>query len=86
MAQWIQTNEPYIKVHEIVKSAPLNPTVGEDLIIGVVLISDAGPSVPTLINGQKEFLATYASGDISPEYLKSLQKLYEKKLVTIPEI
>ena len=84
MAQWIQTNEPYIKVHEIVKSAPLNPTVGEDLIIGVVLISDAGPSVPTLINGQKEFLATYASGDITPEYLKSLQKLYEGADKEIP--
>lgn len=84
MAQWIQTNEPYIKVHEIVKSAPLNPTVGEDLIIGVVLISDAGPSVPTLINGQKEFLATYASKDITQEYIKSLQGLYEGADKEIP--
>lgn len=84
MAQWIQTNEPYIKVHEIVKSAPLTPTVGEDLIIGVVLISDAGPSVPTLINGQKEFLATYSSGDITQEYITSLQKLYEGADKEIP--
>jgi len=84
MAQWTQTNEPRILVHEIVKSAPLNPTVGEDLIIGVVLISDAGPSVPTLINGQSEFLATYASGDISPEYLNSLKKLYEGADKEIP--
>ena len=84
MAQWTQTNEPRILVHEIVKSAPQNPTVGEDLIIGVVLISDAGPSVPTLINGQKEFLATYASGDITQDYLKSLQKLYEGADKEIP--
>lgn len=76
MAQWVQKNEPYIKVHEIVKSSPLNPTVGEDLIIGVVLISDAGPSVPTLIQGQKEFMATYSSKDITQDYLKSLGKLY----------
>lgn len=82
--QWTQTSEPKITVHEIVKSASQNPTVGEDLIIGVVLISDAGPSVPTLINGQKEFLATYASGDISPEYLKSLQKLYDGADKEIP--
>lgn len=82
--QWTQTNEPKIMVHEIVKSAPLNPTVGEDLIIGVVLISDAGPSVPTLINGQKEYLATYASGDITPEYFKTLQKLYEGADKEIP--
>lgn len=76
MAQWVQTNEPYVKVHEIVKSNPLNPTVGEDLIIGVVVISDAGPSVPTLIRGQKEFLETYSSKDITQDYLESLKKLY----------
>ena len=77
MAQWTQTTEPYVKVHEIVKSAPLNPTVGEDLIIGVVLISDAGPSVPTLISGQKDFIKNFASKDISIDYLNSLKNLYE---------
>ena len=72
MAQWTQSLEPYIKVHEEVKSMALNPTPGEDLIIGVTFISDAGPSTPTLIRGQKEFLATYTSQDLSQEYLESL--------------
>ena len=52
MAQWIETLEPYIKVQEQVHTATLNPVAGEDLIIGCVLIADAGPSVPTLISGQ----------------------------------
>ena len=76
MAQWTQTLEPYIKVHEEVKSMALNPTAGEDLIIGVTFISDAGPSTPTLIRGQKEFLATYTSQDLSQEYIESLNQLY----------
>ena len=76
MAQWIQTLEPYVKVQETVKTAPLNPTAGEDLIIGVVLISDAGPSNPTLISSQSEFLSTYASSDITQDYLDSLKELY----------
>ena len=58
MAQWTETLEPYIKVQERVKSATLNPSAGEDLIIGVALISDAGPSTPTLITSQQEFLST----------------------------
>lgn len=76
MAQWTQTLEPYIKVHEEVKSMALNPTAGEDLIIGVTFISDAGPSTPTLIRGQKEFLATYTSQDLTQEYIESLNQLY----------
>lgn len=76
MAQWTQTLEPYIRVHEEVKSMGLNPTAGEDLIIGVTLISDAGPSTPTLIKGQKEFLATYTSQDLTQEYIESLNQLY----------
>ena len=77
MAEWKQTLEPYIKVQERVKTVALNPTAGEDLIIGVALISDAGPSTPTLISGQSEFLATYASQDMSQAYLESLNQLYK---------
>ena len=76
MAQWIQTLEPYVKVQETVKTAPLNPTAGEDLIIGVVLISDTGSSNPTLISGQSEFLSNYASSDLTQDYLNSLKDLY----------
>ena len=76
MAQWTQTLEPYIKVHEEVKSMAINPTAGEDLIIGVTFISDAGPSTPTLIRGQKEFLETYTSQDLTQEYIESLNQLY----------
>lgn len=76
MAQWTQTLEPYIKVQEEIKTTTLTPTAGEDLIIGVALISDAGPSTPTLIPGQKEFLKTYASQDLTQEYIDSLNNLY----------
>ena len=76
MAQWTQTLEPYIRVHEEVKTMALNPTAGEDLIIGVTFISDAGPSTPTLIRNQKEFLATYTSQDLTQEYIESLNQLY----------
>ena len=76
MAQWTQTLEPYIRVHEEVKSMALNPTAGEDLIIGVTFISDAGPSTPTLIRGQKEFLETYTSQDLTQDYIESLNQLY----------
>ena len=51
MAQWKQTLEPYVKVIESVKTMPINPTAGEDLIIGAVIISDAGPCTPQLITG-----------------------------------
>lgn len=76
MAQWTQTLEPYIRVHEQVMTMALNPTAGEDLIIGVTFISDAGPSTPTLIRGQKEFLETYTSQDLTQEYIESLNQLY----------
>jgi hypothetical protein len=76
MAQWTQTLEPYIKVQEEIKTTTLTPTAGESLIIGVALISDAGPSTPTLISSQKEFLSTYASQDLTQEYIESLNNLY----------
>ena len=76
MAQWKETLEPYVKVHEKVKTAPLNPRAGEDLIIGCVIISDAGPSLPTLITSQSEFISTYASRDLTKDYIKSLNELY----------
>lgn len=77
MAQpWKQTLEPYIKVSESVRKSTLSTTAGEDLIIGAVLISDSGPSTPTLVTSQQEFLAYYASTDLTEEYVKSLNKLY----------
>lgn len=76
MAQWKETLEPYIKVHEEIKTTTLNPTAGEDLIIGVTLISDAGPATPTLITNQSEFIKTYASQDITKDYIESLNELY----------
>ena len=80
MAEWKQTLEPYIKVQERVMTTALNPTVGEDLIVGVTFISDAGPSSPTLITGQKEFLKTYASGEVTKDYLASLDSLYSGEM------
>lgn len=77
MAQpWKQTLEPYIKVSESVRKSTLSTTAGEDLIIGAVLISDSGPGTPTLVTSQEEFLAYYASTDLTEEYVKSLNKLY----------
>lgn len=80
MAEWKQTLEPYIKVQERVMTTALNPTVGEDLIVGVVIISDAGSSDPTLISGQKEFLENYASKEVNANYLKELDNLYSGEL------
>ena len=77
MAQWNETLEPYIKVQEEVKTATLNPTTGEDLIVGCVIFADAGPSVPTLIRGQKEFKSVFASQEITEDYINSLNKLYD---------
>lgn len=76
MAQWKETLEPYVKVIESVKSTTINPTAGEDLIIGAVIISDAGPSQPTLITSQKEFVDTYAAEEISKDYTDFLDGLY----------
>lgn len=77
MAQWTETLEPYIKVQEEVKTVTTNPVTGEDLIIGCVIFADAGPSVPTLINGQKDFRSTFASQDITEDYINSLNGLYD---------
>lgn len=77
MAQWKETLEPYVKVIEQVKSTTINPTAGESLIIGAVIVSDAGPSTPTLIGSQKEFLSTFASGELTEDYTNSLDELYE---------
>jgi len=76
MAEWKRTLEPYVKVQERIRTAALNPTIGEDLIVGAVFISDAGPSTPTLITSQKEFLETYASGDVTKDYVLGLNKFY----------
>lgn len=77
MAQWKEKLEPYVRVQERVHTSALNPTAGADLIIGVVLISDAGPCTPTLISGQSEFLKYYTSQDLTQDYLKSLNGLYK---------
>ena len=76
MAQWKETLEPYVKVIETVKTSALNPSAGGELIVGCVLISDAGPSVPTLITSQSEFLSTYTSADVTAKYIGSLDTLY----------
>ena len=76
MAQWKETQEPYVKVTERIKTTAVNPTAGEDLIVGIAFISDSGPSTPTLITSQKEFLATYASQDITEDYMKTIDALY----------
>jgi hypothetical protein len=76
MANWKETLEPYVKVKEFVKTAPLNPTAGTNLIVGAVIISDRGPGVPTLISSQREFLNIYAAQDISEDYTDSLNELY----------
>lgn len=59
MAQWKETLEPYSKVQERIRTTATVPVAGEDLIVGAVIISDAGPATPTLISGQKEFLSTF---------------------------
>lgn len=77
MAEWNETLEPYIKVQERIKSATQNPTAGDELIIGVAIVSDAGSGDPTLVRGQKEFVEKFASQEeITSEYLSSLDKLY----------
>lgn len=77
MAQpWKQTLEPYIKVTESVRTSTLSTTAGENLIVGAVIISDSGPGTPTLITSQDEFLAHYASQDLTEDYVKSLNSLY----------
>ena len=77
MAQWTETLEPYVKVREEVKTAAINPTTGEDLVVGCVIFADAGPSVPTLVTGQKDFRNKFASQDITKDYIDSLNSLYD---------
>ena len=76
MAQWKETLEPYVKVIESVKTAVLNPSAGGDLILGAVLISDSGPSEPTLITSQSDFLKVFAAEELTKDYVKSLDSLY----------
>ena len=76
MAQWKETLEPYIKVYERIKTATIVPTAGEDLIVGATIISDSGPTTPVLITSQKDFLNTYASRDLTKDYVNSLNDLY----------
>lgn len=84
MAQWKETSEPYVKVQESIKTASTVNSTGEDLIIGVALISDAGPGIPTLITGQKDFLKVYASRDVNEEYINSLGKFYPEDDTVAP--
>lgn len=76
MAQWKETLEPYVKVIESVKTTALNPTAGGDLILGAVIISDSGPSQPTLITSQSEFLEVFSAEEVTKDYVKSLDSLY----------
>lgn len=84
MAQWKETLEPYVKVQERIKTATLNPTAGEDLIIGVVVISDAGPSTPTLVTSQTEFKQLFASEALTEDYMNDLGKLYDEDPTVVP--
>lgn len=86
MAQWKETLEPYVKVQESVKTASQSVSTGEDLIVGVALISDAGPGTPTLISGQKEFLKVFASKDVNEDYINSLGKFYPEDETLAPSL
>lgn len=85
MAQWSETLEPYIRVTERIKTMNANPTAGEDLIIGAVIISDAGPSTPTLVTSQAEFKQLYASKELTEDYMDELSELFEENS-SIPAI
>lgn len=85
MAQWKESLEPYIKVQERIRTSAIVPVAGEDLIVGVTIISDAGPSTPTLINGQSEYVNTFASRGVTDKYVKSLNKLYKGDDNTLAE-
>lgn len=78
MAQWKETLEPYANVTESVKTTTLNPTAGEDLVIGAVIIADSGSATPTLVSSQKEFLEKFATKDLSEDYMKELNHLYSE--------
>ena len=81
MGRWKETLEPNISVQEVVKKRALAPVAGQDLVVGCVIISDSGQATPQLITSQEEFLKTYSryneTKDITPEYINSLNDLYE---------
>lgn len=85
MAQWKETLEPYIKVQERIRTTAIVPVAGEDLIVGATIISDAGPSTPTLITSQSEFINTFASKEVTDKYVKSLNRLYKGDDSTLAE-
>jgi hypothetical protein len=85
MAQWKETLEPYIKVNERIKTTTIVPTAGEDLIIGATIISDSGPSYPVLITSQREFLNTFASQEITQDYIEGLNKFYKDSSNSSPD-
>lgn len=76
MAQWKETREPYVQVIESVKRTTQTPAAGLNLILGGVLISDAGPSTPQLVSSRSEFLELYSSEDLTSDYMTKLDKLY----------
>lgn len=63
MARWNETLEPYVKVIESVKDAPMNIDAGGELIIGGVIRTNAGPLTPTLIQGRKSLMETFVVGE-----------------------
>lgn len=68
MANWNETNEPYVKVIESVKEAPLNIDAGGELIIGGVIRTNAGPLKPTLIAGRSSLLNTFTvNGELTSD-------------------
>lgn len=86
MAQWKETLEPYIKVNERIRTTTIVPTAGEDLIIGATIISDSGPSYPVLITSQREFLNTFASQEITKNYIESLNDFYNDSTDTNSDV
>ena len=84
MAQWVEKKEPYVRVKEVVKTTALNPVAGQDLIIGVVIISDAGPCKPQLVSDQSEFLKYFSSQELTQDYMKTLNQLYKGSDKTLP--
>lgn len=77
MTNLTEIKEPYVRVNERIVSSSVNPTAGEDLIIGCAIISDCGPGTPTLISSQKEFLEAFSSQDITSEYVQGMNSLYK---------
>lgn len=77
MAKWNETLEPYVKVIESVKDAPLNIDAGGELIIGGVIRTNAGPLKPTLIAGHKSLVETFTvSGEVTADDDITLQNAY----------